>query len=229
MAVLDVGCGRGAILFPAAEKVGRSGKVIGIDIAEAMVQQTRKEIESLGLVNAEVRQMDAEALLFPEACFDFVLWGFALYEFVDLDKALSESFRVLKPNGVFGASVWGKKSDPRWDGLRKLVKAYRDQLKPVPQGGPPGKWDPAEIEAVLSKVGFVNIQSVLEEKEFYFKDENEWWAYEWSCGNRETWERMEPPVLQRFEREALEVIGQLKHAGGVPISFQMLLTRANKP
>ena len=228
--VLDVGCGRGAILFPATEKVGRSGKVIGIDIADAMLQQTAREIESLGLVNAQVRHMDAEALAFPQACFDFVICGFALYEFYDLDPALAESLRVLKPDGVFAASLWGRSVDKRWDSFRSVVRAYRDRLKPEPEArnAPPLR-DPAAIEAVFSKAGFVNIQTVVEEKEFYLKDVDEWWAFEWSHGNRFLWERMEPPVLEQCRHELFEVIGKLRQESGIPIVFQMLLTRANKP
>jgi ubiquinone/menaquinone biosynthesis C-methylase UbiE len=230
--VLDVGSGRGAILFPAAEKAGRAGQVIGIDIAEAMVQQTAKEIARRGLGNVEARQMDAEALLFPDATFDFVFWGFVLYEFFDLDRALVESFRVLKPKGVFALSVWGKQQDARWDGFRNVIRKYRDQMKPLPpgtEGGPPGRWDPAEMEAVLSKAGFVNVRSVPEEKEFYFKDQDEWWTFEWSCANRITWERFEAPALERVKRDAFEFFEQLKQADGIPILFRMLLTRANKP
>lgn len=228
--VLDVGCGRGAILFPAAEKVGTSGEVIGIDIAEMMLQQTANDIEGLGLENARVCYMDSEALHFPEVCFDFVICGFALYEFYDLDPALAESFRVLKPKGVFAASLWGRNVDTRWDGFRNVVKSYRGQLKPTPEAkNVPRLREPADIEAVLLKAGFTDIQTVVEEKEFYFKDVDEWWAFEWSHGNRFLWESMEPPILERCRGELFEVVGQMKQEAGIPIMFQVLLTRAEKP
>ena len=228
--VLDVGCGRGATLFPTANKVGASGEVVGIDIAETMLQMTDNDIENLRLENARVYYMDAEALQFPEARFDFVIYGFALYEFYDLDPALSEALRVLKPEGVFAASLWGKNVDTRWDGFRSVVKSYRDQLKPAPEvKNIPRLREPADIEAVLSKAGFTGIQMVVEEKEFYFKDVDEWWAFEWSHGNRFLWERMEPPVLERCRGDLFEVIGQMKQEAGIPIVFQILLTRARKP
>ena len=58
--VLDVATGRGAVLFAAAEQVGPQGRVIGIDLAEAMVQETATDIRRQGLANAAVRPMDAE-------------------------------------------------------------------------------------------------------------------------------------------------------------------------
>ena len=173
--------------------------------------------------------MDAEALHFPEACFDFVICGFGLYEFYDLDLALSEAFRVLKSNGVFAASLWGRNVDMRWDGFRSIVKSYRGQLKPVPEAkNVPRLREPADIEAILSKAGFTNIQTVVEEKEFYFKDVDEWWAFEWSHGNRFLWERMELPILEQCRDELFEVIGRMKQGADIPIVFQILLTRAEK-
>lgn len=227
--VLDVGCGRGEILFPSSEKVGPLGKVVGIDVAEEMLQLTTGEIESRHLTNAHVRYMNAEALTFSDTCFDFVFWGFALYEFYDPVQALKESFRVLKPGGVFGASAWGKKLDASWNGVRSVWRAYRSQRKPEPPGGVSGQWDSNGIKAFLQNAGFLNIQIIEEEKEFYFKDEKEWWTTEWSHGNRSLYERLEPAVLEQHQRELLEAVAQLKQAEGIPILFQMLLIRADKP
>jgi len=228
--VLDVGCGRGAILLPAAERVGASGEVIGIDIATTMLQQTANDIETLGLENARVCYMDAEALRFPDASFDYVIHGFALYEFYDLDAALSESFRVLRPGGVFAASLWGRKLDSRWDRFRSVVKSYLGLLKPAPEAkNVPRLREAADIEAVLSRAGFANIQTAAEEKEFYLNDVDEWWAFEWSHGNRFLWERMEAAALERCRGELYEVIGQMEQEAGIPIVFQILLTRAEKP
>ena len=68
--VLDVATGRGAVLFPAATQVGPHGRVIGIDVSEAMVQETAAELHRAAGLQAEVRQMDAAQLDFPEASFD---------------------------------------------------------------------------------------------------------------------------------------------------------------
>src|SRR5688572_2064554 len=53
--VLDVACGRGAVLFPAAERVGPGGQVIGIDLAEGMARETDMEIQRRGLKQAQAR------------------------------------------------------------------------------------------------------------------------------------------------------------------------------
>ena len=74
--VLDVGAGRGAILFPAAARVGARGQVIGIDVVAAMVKETTAAITRAGLPNATMRVMDGECLTFPDASFDAVLCEF---------------------------------------------------------------------------------------------------------------------------------------------------------
>jgi len=228
--VLDVGCGRGAILFPAAEKVGPTGRVIGIDQSEGMVRETTAEVERLGLPNAKVHLVDVEeGISFPDEHFDFVFCGYVLYFFDDLVQALSECVRVLKPEGAFLASTWGREFDKRWDGFRRIARSYRDRLRPGPESNTRGLRDPAEIEEVLSSAGLVNIEVKAEKQEFYFQDEDEWWAFEWSHGNQSLWERMEPSALEQFREEEYEWIRQLKGDRGIPMWMQMLLTKANKP
>src|SRR5262245_58270894 len=104
--VLDVACGRGAVLFPAAERVGPSGQVIGIDLAEGMARETQTEIQRRGLKQAKARQMDAEHLTFPDSSFDVVLCGFSLQFFPNLHQALSEFRRVLKSGGHIAVTTW---------------------------------------------------------------------------------------------------------------------------
>ena len=87
--VLDVAAGRGAVLFPAAAKVGTSGRVIGIDFTTAMVRETAKDIASRKIANAEIRQMDAEQMEFDDAAFDCVTCGFALWMFAEPARVLA--------------------------------------------------------------------------------------------------------------------------------------------
>jgi ubiquinone/menaquinone biosynthesis C-methylase UbiE len=103
--VLDVAYGRGAVLFPAAERVTLSGDVVGIDLSEEMVRATNAEAQRRGM-DAPARLMEAERLEFAAATFSSVLCGFGLMFFPHLDRALAEFRRVLVPGGRISVSTW---------------------------------------------------------------------------------------------------------------------------
>src|SRR5262245_60557818 len=148
--VLDVACGRGAVLFPAAQRVGANGKVIGIDLADGMARETQMEIQRRGLAQAEARQMDAENLDFSDSFFDFVLCGFSLQFFPHLDRALKEFRRVLKPNATVAVTTWGDTDDPRWNWYDELRSTYQATVKL----GSQSLDQPEEIQKWFSQAGF---------------------------------------------------------------------------
>lgn len=227
--VLDVGCGRGACLLPAAERLGSSGKIVGVDLSAAMVEWTAREIKHLGLANAKARQMDAEALGLPDSSFDFVYCGFVLFLLPDLDRILAEILRVLRPGGLFSTSTFGRGMDRRWDAYRRLVRSYRTHLRPNPYAAAPTLFDAAELRVILSRAGFANVEVLAKEQEFHYQGAEEWWAAEWSCGNRALFECLEPAVLEQFKVEALETVRDLQEEDGIPLRLRVLLARAGKP
>jgi O-methyltransferase/aklanonic acid methyltransferase len=108
-----VAAGRGAVLFPAAERVGPRGRVVGVDLAPGMVDETQSAIARRGVANPEMRLMDAEALAFEDGSFDRVLCSFAVFWFPNLDRALDVMRRVLRPGGTVGFA-FTRGADPRW-------------------------------------------------------------------------------------------------------------------
>lgn len=223
--VLDVAAGRGAILFPVAEQIGEQGRVIGIDLAAAMVRETASEIICLGLTSAEMRQMDAEQLEFPDSSFDCVLCGFALFFFPQLGRALSEFYRVLKPGGRFAATTFGE-SDERMEWYEQLLTAYKIS-RPILGTQPLEK--PAELEAALNQAGFTDIQIRAEDYESIYADEEEWWARLWASGDRAVLEKLEPEARHRFQADAFEKIQMFKQPDGIHRPYRVLFTLGNRP
>ena len=75
--VLDVGCGAGGALLPAARRVGPTGQAVGIDIAPGMVERTRAAAAEAGLEQVQAEVMDGAALEgFEDGRFDAVLAAF---------------------------------------------------------------------------------------------------------------------------------------------------------
>lgn len=221
--VLDVACGRGAVLFPAAERVGPSGQVIGIDLADGMARETQLELERRELKQAEARQMDAEHLLFPDSSFDFVLCGFSLQFFPHLAQALSEFGRVLKPGGHIAVTTWGG-DDERWDWYADLREAYGAVVKL----GSQSLDKPEEIQRWLSEAGFVDIQISAKELDMVFLNEAEWWNMVWSLSGRAGLEKLSPGDLERFKAEAFEKVQTQKQPDGFHYRLEAFCTTAKK-
>ncbi|GAA5484240.1 arsenite methyltransferase [Haloferula sargassicola] len=97
--VLDLGSGAGIDLLLAAKKVGPSGRVIGVDMTEAMISKARENIAEAGLINAEVRQGLIEALPVEDASVDWVISNCVINLSPEKHQVFAEIARVLRPGG----------------------------------------------------------------------------------------------------------------------------------
>jgi len=99
MTVLDLGSGAGFDCFLAAKKVGKTGKVIGVDMTEKMVKKAKENARKYGFSNVEFRLGDIETLPVEDGSVDVVISNCVINLSPDKDKVFSEAFRVLKENG----------------------------------------------------------------------------------------------------------------------------------
>jgi len=95
--VLDAGCGTGLLLEQEARTVGSEGRAEGVDYSDAMLDHARGRCA--GLEQVRLQQGSIETLPFEEASFDAVSCTQTLLYVEDMDKALQEIHRVLKPRG----------------------------------------------------------------------------------------------------------------------------------
>ena len=95
--VLDAGCGTGLLLEQEARAVGSEGRAEGVDYSDAMLDHARGRC--VGLEQVRLRQGSIETLPFEAASFDAVSCTQTLLYVEDMDKALQEIHRVLKPRG----------------------------------------------------------------------------------------------------------------------------------
>lgn len=97
---LDVGCGPAFLACELGHEVGPSGRIIGIDESPEMLEAARARIAREGLEDVvEVREGDAARLDFPAASFDFVTVVQVYLYVPDVEGALAEAVRVLRPGG----------------------------------------------------------------------------------------------------------------------------------
>ena len=101
--LLDCGCGPGQITIGLARAVD-PGRVTGIDLDEAVLQQARRSAADAGVTNVEYREAGVAALPFPDESFDVVYFHALLCHLPAPLEALSEARRVLKPGGLVAVS-----------------------------------------------------------------------------------------------------------------------------
>jgi len=97
--VVDVGCGGGIDSLIAAQMVGPSGRVVGVDMTPAMLSKARASAAAAGIANVDFRDGLGEALPVEDAWADAVISNGVLNLMPDKDAALREMARVLKPGG----------------------------------------------------------------------------------------------------------------------------------
>ena len=131
---LDIGCGPGLTTEALARAVGAAGSVRGIDIAPPMLAIARRRCEPLGNVSFE--QADVTQLPYADGSFDVALAS-QVYEYVeDIDAALRELARVIRPGGRallvdtdWESAVWASHDDVR---MRRVIETWNEHI-PHPQ------------------------------------------------------------------------------------------------
>jgi arsenite methyltransferase len=120
--VLDLGSGAGFDCFIAARQVGPAGRVIGVDMTDAMLEKARANAEKSGLGNVEFRKGEIEALPVEDDSVDVTISNCVLNLVPDKDRAFREIRRVLKHGGRLAVSDMAWASEPP-AALRKDMEA----------------------------------------------------------------------------------------------------------
>ena len=97
--VLDLGSGAGFDCFLAANKVGKNGKVIGVDMTPEMLDKARENAKKVGYENVEFRLGEIENLPCADNSIDVIISNCVINLSPDKKRVFDEAFRVLRPGG----------------------------------------------------------------------------------------------------------------------------------
>jgi ubiquinone/menaquinone biosynthesis C-methylase UbiE len=218
--ILDVASGRGAVLFPAAERAGSSGDVVGVDLADEMARATNEAAAQRGLA-ARVRVMDAENLDFPDAAFDRVLCGFGVMFFPDQDRALREFARVLKPGGRIALSTWHVTQ------AREVETAMLESGVNLPRQ--PG-WisEAGDLTQLLSRAGYSDVNVTIDWHSFRYSGIEEYWVQARGTGMRRAMDAMDAAQTERVRARLSEQFRPLQRPDGFYVPAAALLGVAGR-
>jgi ubiquinone/menaquinone biosynthesis C-methylase UbiE len=197
--VLDVCCGAGASALPAAETVGPMGHVIGLDLANQLLESARAKAAQRRLGNIEFQVGDMLSMRFPVASFDAVVCVFGIFFVPDMAKAVSELWSRIRSGGKLAVTTWGRNfCEPAncafWDSIKDVRPELYKGFNP---------WDridnPASLRKILNEAGVASPQINAEDRLHPISSAEDWWAIALGSGYRGTTEQ-----LTQTEREKVK-------------------------
>jgi len=222
--VLDVACGSGASAIPAAQSVGESGTVLGVDLAERLLELARAKARQLGLTNIRFQVGDMERSGCADESFDAVVCVFGIFFVPDMAKAVRELWRMVRQGGQLAITTWGPRvfepgASAFWEAVsrerRDLVRAF-DPWTRIDS--------PAGLEELLRASGIENANITPESNLQELATPDDWWTIVLGTGYRSTIEQLDPAARERVRIANLESLGNIQS-----IEVNALYAVAKKP
>ena len=204
--VLDVCCGSGASAIPAAQRVGPQGRVLGVDLAENLIELARTKATRARLTNIEFRVGDFLSLGLEDQGLDAVVCVFGIFFVPDMPAAVRELWRMLRPGGRLVLTTWGPNFfEPAnavfWD----TIQAHAPELH---QGVNP--WDrisdPDSLRAMLADGGIRACDISTELYEHPIASPEAWWNTLLGSGYRGTLDQLSIPARERVREANLKFV-----------------------
>ncbi|MFI0087020.1 class I SAM-dependent methyltransferase [Streptomyces bobili] len=222
--VLDVGCGRGACVFPAAERVGPEGRVVGIDVAEAMIEEATKEAALRDAAMVELRVMDGEHPDFAPHSFDVVLGSYSVIFLPDAPTALARYAPLLSPGGrlAFTSPVFSDDTFPFLPPVftelipRELLLDLPPQWQPEQLQQRFNSWlaDPRDLTRTLEQCGFQEVTVVDEPVTLVAESGLAWVDWSHTQGMRLLWNHLAQDKRQQLRERLITSLDAMRDGDG---------------
>ena len=233
MRVLDLGSGTGYPALLAAQTVRTNGQVIGVDLAAQMLDAARRKATSLKLSNLTFQTGDVTSLPFEQASFDAVTTRFCLMFLPEIQKAVTEIARVLKPNAWLASAVW---SAPDKNPYLKIPIDIIKQFIEIPPPDPttPGIFrlaKPGDLTSMLQQAGLVDIseQEFLGDVQFSVAEEYFSSLMDIAAPIQNLWTKLSPTQQTEARERIIQTAGQYRKGAVIALPIAVRMVAGRKP
>jgi ubiquinone/menaquinone biosynthesis C-methylase UbiE len=204
--VLDVCCGSGASALHAADVVGPSGSVLGVDLAERLLDNARAKARARGLQNVRFQVGDLLDLRLQEPEFDAVICVFGIFFAPDMTRALRSLWQSVRAGGTLAITTWGPRFlEPATSAFWNSIQHERPDLYRAFN-----PWDricdPSSLRALFASAGIEAVDVQAQSDWHPIGSPEAWWAAVLGSGYRGTIDQLDGAALERVKNANLDFI-----------------------
>jgi len=212
---VDLGCGRGAALFPIAAAVGKDGRVSGIDLSPRMVALAGERAAELGLTTVDLQVGDVARLELPPGQADLVTASLVLFFVPQPQQVLTGWADLLRPGGRLGISTFDRR-DQAWRDLDDLFTPYLPpQLLDARTSGESGPFGSDEgVAGLFTGAGLTDVRTTHADITVGFDDVDAWVTWSSSHGQRAMWDQVPDGDRTALVATATTLLDGVRDQGG---------------
>jgi len=231
--VLDVGTGTGLAAFIAASRVGESGSIVGVDVAEGMLSIAMEKRKRLGIGNLSFRVMDACNLGSLSESFEVVIsnFGIPIYK----ARTFSEIHKVIEKGGRLSFNIWNSEKNDAGETFRRVVEKYkvshpspalkncREATSLLDKISEKYGSHPPQVVSLLEDAGFCNIDVKRKIHEVIISSSRQYVEMFLSGGiDKAEFLEMQPEVRDKFLREVVAQLEGLVSSEGLVVDWKII-------